>query len=181
MKRPPITCWEVKCSRWGALVVPGRPNPNLETALGNFWAERRGMRLKREGAGGPRASHERFKRPGVAVSVRGDLGAAAPTSMQQPQSAQPDWSSTWAGAQGRMRLPHYSVISLICAARFVYRAKLKIRLPSVWPGPSTFPLRHRHQTWAGRQPMRESDDENSHSRQLGLRRWEKACLSSITF
>jgi hypothetical protein len=58
------------------------------------------------------------------------------TVMQNPESAQPDWSNTWVVAHGRC----YSTISLICAACFVYRAKPKILLPSVWPGRSTIPL-----------------------------------------
>lgn len=40
LKRVLIILWEVKCSRCCVLVVPGHPNPNLETALGNFWAMR---------------------------------------------------------------------------------------------------------------------------------------------
>lgn len=39
LKRPLIIWQEVKSSRWGVLVVPGHPDPNSETALGNFWAE----------------------------------------------------------------------------------------------------------------------------------------------
>lgn len=40
LKRPVIIWMEVKSSRWGVLVVPGHPNPNSETALGNFCALR---------------------------------------------------------------------------------------------------------------------------------------------
>lgn len=71
--------------------------------LGDSWAIPRqgdvGMRLKKEGDGGPRASHQRLKRPGVAdgtASVRlGGSESFRTTVMQHhPPSAQPDWSST---------------------------------------------------------------------------------------
>jgi hypothetical protein len=65
LKRLPIIWEEVKCSRCCVLVVPGHPNPNLETGLGNFWAKRRWDEAEVGKKGRFKASHERFKHPGV--------------------------------------------------------------------------------------------------------------------